>query len=282
MGRAVKGPVVSRLGERLHLQHGPIDLIIGCDPAAREAAFDAAVARFGSVLEELVAELPSLRVQGAAVRGVVARRMVAAVAPFAQFITPMAAVAGAVADEVLAAMRGAGPRRAYVNNGGDIALHLGPGQSFRAQIAGLDGAALGLVDVQAGQGIGGMATSGLGGRSLTMGIAQSVTVLAGSAAQADAAATLVANGVDLPGHSGIVRMRARDVVPDSDLGARLVVRSAGVLTGAEVDAALSHGAAEAQRMLDRGLIRAAILCLRDRVQVIGQPACFLERSAIHA
>ena len=39
------------------------------------------------------------------------------------FITPMAAVAGAVADEVLAALVGpAGSTRAYVNNGGDIAL----------------------------------------------------------------------------------------------------------------------------------------------------------------
>ena len=53
--------------------------------------------------------------------------MHAAVAPFAEesFITPMAAVAGAVADEILQAMRRAAPlARAYVNNGGDIALHL--------------------------------------------------------------------------------------------------------------------------------------------------------------
>jgi len=279
----VSGPVAARLGDRLHLQHGPIDLIIGCDPGARAAAFAAAMARFASVLGELVAERPALRVQGAAVQGPVARRMAAAVAPHRVFVTPMAAVAGAVADEVLAAMRAAAPvTRAYVNNGGDIALHLGPGHSFRARIAGLDGADLGLVDVQAGQGIGGMATSGLGGRSLTMGIAQSVTVLAPCAATADAAATLIANAVDVPGHPGIVRQRACDVVPDSDLGQHLVTRFVGGLTGAEVALALSGGAAEARRMQAAGVIHAAILCLRDRVEVAGHPAYFLERSAAHA
>ena len=42
-----------------------------------------------------------------------------------QFITPpWRAVAGAVADEVLQALvHGRGLKRAYVNNGGDIALY---------------------------------------------------------------------------------------------------------------------------------------------------------------
>ena len=39
------------------------------------------------------------------------------------FITPMVAVAGSVADYILDAM-GGGLDRAIVNNGGDIALHL--------------------------------------------------------------------------------------------------------------------------------------------------------------
>ena len=70
-------------GQTLHLQHGPIDLIIGAE-GAREAAFAAARARFETVLDELVAELPLLRREvGDWPAGVVARRMVSAVRPHA-------------------------------------------------------------------------------------------------------------------------------------------------------------------------------------------------------
>ena len=90
-----------------------------------------------TILDELCAELPLLRARSTPTsprpQGVVARRMAAAVAPFhaERFVTPMAAVAGAVAEEILAAMTEAAPlARAYVNNGGDIALHLAPDETF--------------------------------------------------------------------------------------------------------------------------------------------------------
>src|SRR5437762_337428 len=94
-------------GKRLHLQDGPIDLVIEAKGEVDEvrAAYDTAVRRFTGLLDELCEELPSLRqaVDPArcALNGVVARRMHAAVAPFAAeyFITPMAAVAGSVAEE---------------------------------------------------------------------------------------------------------------------------------------------------------------------------------------
>ena len=126
--------------------------------------------------------------------------MHAATAPFAdRFVTPMAAVAGAVADTVLAAIRTTpGIERAYVNNRGDIAIHLTPGQVIDIGVVPelrrpLATAALRL---RHGQGIGGVATSGWDGRSFSLGIADAVTVLAASAAEADAAATLIANAVD--------------------------------------------------------------------------------------
>src|SRR5882757_2820264 len=198
-------------GKRLHLQDGPIDLIIEANGEVTEvrAAYDAAAQRFTGLLDELCAELTILR-QAAdpvrcALKGVVARRMHAAVAPFAagHFITPMAAVAGSVAEEILSAMLDAARLdRAYVNNGGDIALHLTAGEQF----------AVGLVDrpdrhglmqtitVDAGDPIRGVATSGRHGRSFSLGIADAITVLAKTASQADAAATIIANAVDLPGH----------------------------------------------------------------------------------
>src|ERR1700743_1839016 len=104
-------------GKRLHLQDGPIDLIVeahGCQDHLR-AAYHAAIGRFTGLLDELCDELPLLRATAeparCALQGVVARRMHAAVAPFARdhFITPMAAVAGSVAEEVLGAMTQVAP-----------------------------------------------------------------------------------------------------------------------------------------------------------------------------
>lgn len=259
-------------GERLHLQHGPIDLIIGCD-GDRARGFDAACAAFEGVLERLVDELDLLRRGGwgaspqpGEVTGPVAQRMVRAVGRHEGFVTPMAAVAGSVADHVLAGMcMRADLRRAYVNNGGDIAIWLEAGERFRVAMAGSGGQ----VGIGGGDGIGGIATSGRGGRSLSRGIADAVTVLAADAAAADVAATLIANAVDLPGHGAIRREPANEVRPDSDLGAREVVVEVGALDADEVARALERGAALAEEMRDKGLIRGAALALRGEIRIAG-------------
>ena len=159
---------------RLHLQHGPIDLLIMAEARAdgpSHSAYRAARDRFRTMLDEIVSELPLLRKPlGMIPRGDIARRMHGACTAVAQgdFVTPMAAVAGAVADGVLSAMIAATPlARAYVNNGGDIALHLAPGADYRVAIAGLDGHMTGQIMLRAGDGIGGIAPSGQGGRSLS-------------------------------------------------------------------------------------------------------------------
>jgi len=183
----------------------------------------------------------------------------------------MAAVAGAVAEEILAAMLAAGPlERAYVNNGGDIALHLAGGQHFDVLLAGLDGADLGRVRIDAGSPVRGIATSGRGGRSLSLGIADSVTVLARNAAAADVAATLIANAVDLPGHPAVTRRKASDIQPDSDLGDRLVATACAPLTTAEIGRALDRGAAEAEALLAAGLIAGAALFLQGEARAVGK------------
>ncbi|MBO9446776.1 UPF0280 family protein [Ruegeria sp. R14_0] len=253
-------------GRRLHLQHGPIDLIVEAE-GAREIAFEAAKARFQTILQGLVDELALLKTPMAPDSpyplGPVARRMDTAVRPHSSvFVTRMAAVAGAVADEVLAAMVQAAPLvRASVNNGGDIAMHLGPGQKFHLAMSDLDGHDLGRIAISAGDGIGGIATSGRGGRSLSLGIADSVTVLARTAAMADVAATLIANEVDLPGHPAIARRPAQELRDDSDLAALLVPVSIGPLSAGDIEKALSCGLNIAKDMQARGLITAAHLSL---------------------
>jgi ApbE superfamily uncharacterized protein (UPF0280 family) len=115
----------------------------------------------------------------------------------------------------------------------------------------------------------GVATSGRHGRSFSLGIADAVTVLARTAAQADAAATIVANAVDLPGHPAIIRQPARDIQPDSDLGARLVTRDVGPLDDNEITDALAAGEGRAQQLLAAGLIEGAVLQVCGKLRILG-------------
>ena len=279
-------------GKRLHLQDGPIDLIIEArgDETNVRAAHDAAVRRFTGLLDELCAELPLLRAAAdpahCLLQGTVARRMHAAVALFASdhFITPMAAVAGAVAEEILGAMlRNAQLHHAYVNNGGDIALHLGESEHFVIGLAERPDAPglMRTMIVRHDDASRGVATSGRYGRSFSLGIADAVTVLARTAAQADAAATIIANAVDLPGHPAVIRRPADELQPDSDLGARLVTRDVGPLENDEVDEALAAGARSAGKLLAAGLIEGAALRLLGETVVIGTRSQMPRSPPIH-
>jgi len=283
-------------GKRLHLQDGPIDLIVEVrgNPANRRAAYAAAIGRFTGLLDELCDELALLRTTAdpmrCALQGTVARRMHAAVMPFAadHFITPMAAVAGSVAEEILAAMiRAARLDRAYVNNGGDIALHLTDGEAFTVGLIDRPDrcGVMRTAEIRADDPTRGIATSGWRGRSFSLGIADAVTVMAKTAAQADAAATIIANAVDLPGHPAITRCSANELQPDSDLGSRLVTRDVGFLTPFEIAAALDAGDAKARQLLGHSLIEAAALHLKGEIRVIGLPsgsANVLHRSPLAA
>ncbi len=283
-------------GKRLHLNHGPIDLIVEAfgSPSEMQAAYGQAARRFQTILDELVEELPLLRSPAALVpRGfssVAAQRMEVAVAPFAtKFITPMAAVAGSIADEVLVAMLdGRTLQKAYVNNGGDIALHLTPGQTMSLAVAGTGHGFADRLVIRAEDRSRGVATSGWRGRSFSLGIADAVTVLAGNGAAADAAATLIANAVDLPGHPAVFRVPACELSPDSDLGEKLVTQGVGRLSDSEIAHALDHGLALAEDFRRRGLIEAAALFLNGQTRFSGQiatialPTGIKEREIAHA
>jgi len=299
---------------RWHFQHGPIDLVIGADgdADALAAAHTAAWQRFETVLTELVAELPLLRrpVRGPCpLQGVIARRMWWACHPFhSVYITPMAAVAGAVAQELIAAYAREGVRRAWINNGGDIALHLADGKSVNVGVVsdisqhglqapfGLslskppstssgrtDARATGRPDphdldgsftVDASMPVRGIATSGWRGRSFSLGIADSVTVLAATAAEADAAATVIANAVDVP-DAGIHRRPASECKDDSDLGDIPVTVDVEPLAPAQVQRALEAGAARAMALQRSGSIWCAMLVCQGQwrlVEPLSSPA----------
>lgn len=265
-------------GRRRHFHHGPIDLVLEAfgPPAEVAAAYAQAWERFRVILEELVAELPALRTPlgptAPPLAGTVARRMREACLPHHGIhVTPMAAVAGAVAEVVLKAMIvGRRLERAYVNDGGDIAFYLAPGYSLTTGLVTLGErpAFDGFSRIEAAGPVRGIAGSGWRGRSLSLGIADSVTVLARGAPEADVAATLIANVVDID-DPAVRRAPASSLDPDSDLGERLVTIEVGSLPPEKVGRALDRGLAAAAEMRRRSLIVDACLILQGEARALG-------------
>ena len=281
---------------RWHFQHGPIDIVLQLDgdSNACEHALQTAWQRFETILPELVRELPALRrpvdeLHDHRFESVVARRMHQAASELAWasadgFITPMAAVAGSVAQEVLQALALPGVGRAYVNNGGDIALHLQRGEwrigvvSQLAQALAADAASALVTDgqfvISAAMPVRGVATSGWSGRSFSFGVADSVTVLADTAAQADVAATLIANAVTIQ-HPGIQRRPANSLRDDTDLGDRMVTVDVPSLPPALIQDALQLGLDCARGLQARGQLHAAYLCCQGQVAVTPVLECLV-------
>lgn len=270
---------------RWHLQHGPMDIIIGAtgNVLALKNAHDQAWNRFKDVLQELVQELPLLRrpVQGSCpVQGPIARRMWLACQPYQKgFITPMAAVAGSVAQELLQFYKAEGVKRTWINNGGDIAIHLATNESVRvglyADLEKFNAGQLqhgievdGQFEIRSDSAVRGVATSGWRGRSFSLGIADSVTVLARTAAEADAAATVIANAVNVEDWR-IARRPACDIKDDSDLGNTLVTVGVPPLEAGLVQQALAAGLACAVALRAQGLICSAVLVCQNQCMTTG-------------
>ena len=269
---------------RLHLQHGPIDIIAHVDAPeeVRKRLYTSASNRFSTVLVELVAEMDLLKQPWSAdlpdPKGGIAQKMCFAVQGSGIFVTPMAAVAGAVADEVLEAMlyeaKNPDPcleeiQRMYVNNGGDIAFWLNAGESFSIGVVDNPGIPElnARVSLAYESPVRGIATSGWRGRSQSLGIADAVTVLAGSAAIADAAATLIANDVNVD-YPGILKRPASEVKDESDLGMLPVTVDVPPLPVDQISEALKRGAQTAGNFIRTGKIEAAYLSLQKQTLVV--------------
>ena len=269
---------------RLHLQHGPIDLILHVDASEeiRKRLYSTAKKRFSTVLQELVVEMDLLKQPWSAdlpdPKGGIAQKMCFAVRGSDIFVTPMASVAGAVADEVLEAMlyeaKNPDPcleeiQRMYVNNGGDIAFWLNAGESFSIGVVDNPGIPElnARVSLAYESPVRGIATSGWRGRSLSLGIADAVTVLACSAATADAAATLIANDVNVD-YPGILKRPASEVKDESDLGMLPVTVDVPPLPVDQISEALKRGAQTAGNFIRTGKIEAAYLSLQKQTLVV--------------
>jgi ApbE superfamily uncharacterized protein (UPF0280 family) len=270
--------------DRLHLQHGPIDLILHVEASEsiRKRLYSAVGKRFHTVLEELVTEMELLKLpwnsNQSEPKGSIAQKMFGAVSDSTVFLTPMVAVAGAVADEMLETMilEAQIPdsclehiSRVYVNNGGDIAFWLNSGELFSIGV--VDNPEIPKLNTKVNLAyespVRGIATSGWRGRSLSLGIADAVTVLAKSATDADVAATLIANevNVDFP---GIEKRPASEVKDESDLGMIPVTVHVPDLPEDKIFLALEQGAKTARRFIKAEKITAAYLSLQKQRIII--------------
>lgn len=263
-------------GKRLHLQHGPIDIIAQAfgDQAEVGKAYELAADYFQNVLEAVVNDLALLKRPvgdiDPAKLGAIGQRMYQVAFKFngGHYVTPMAGVAGTISDGVIAAMSvGSDLQKIYVNNGGDIAFRVKESESFTAGIVNnLDRPELnGTVVLSQSDDVAGVATSGWRGRSQSMGIADAVTVLAKSAADADVAATLIAGDVWVE-DPAVHQRRAIDEDEHSDLGAHLITTEVGAISFFKKQQALERGLQTAANFMQRGLIRGAYLSLQGETR----------------
>ncbi|HTY24151.1 MAG TPA: FAD:protein FMN transferase [Desulfomonilaceae bacterium] len=192
-------------------------------------------------------------------------------------LTPMAAVAGTIADATADFLSNSGLTRVVVNNGGDVALRMEEEEKVSVGIR---------PDVNRPRishriiltpemAVGGVCTSGLGGRSFTRGIASAATVFAHRSDIADAAATAVANATYVK--SPAVHRRLADAVdPDTDLKGVEVTTRVGALACSEIELALEQGIARAEELVKRGLIKGACVTVKSRMRCTESISALLE------
>lgn len=197
----------------------------------------------------------------------VVRRMIEATKKMEEpDLTPLAAVAGAASDMVADFIFRKGGTKIIVDNGGDIAIRLREGEVARVGVkTEIDAAQPTYVmSIDSTMGIGGVATSGLGGRSFTKGIASAATVLSSTAALSDAAATVIGNFSNVE-DANIVRSLAEKIYPDTDIAGEWVTVKVGNLSQGKIEEALKNGLSEAYSICEKGWIKGALIALQDKV-----------------
>ena len=177
-------------------------------------------------------------------------------------LTPMAAVAGTIADAVADWLFEQGLTRVIVDNGGDIAIRLARGETATVGVRPQVTSPLisHVIHLDSGRSTWGVTTSGMGGRSFTRGIASAVTVLAADASVADAAATAVANACFVE-DKGIIQLPAENIDPNSDLAGINVTTEVAPLSAESIRMAVGNARHKAENLFQKGLIIGAFIAL---------------------
>ena len=250
---------------RLFLQHGPINIVLEAFGIDKNLAYRNVKKYFETILDELVLDLELLKkevVLNRKFNNKISQSMQDATERFAPtFITPMAAVAGSIADNILRVLiNDTNLEKAYVNNGGDVSFYLNENQIIKSSLAAIPNI---IAEIKYKDKSRGIATSGWRGKSFSRGIADSVTVLAKNAALADAAATMIGNAVDIYNHPKIKKRPANEMYEDSDLKNLLITIEVGILTKVEIKEALKNGYQTALQYIQKDLINSALIQLSE-------------------
>lgn len=257
--------LIKEKDNRLFLNHGPIDIVLEAFGKDKPLAYEKAKKYFSTLLNELVLDMDLLKKEVVPHRNFnnkISQSMQNATEKFyPNFITPMAAVAGSVADNILNVLvKDTKLEKAYVNNGGDVSFYLTENQTVKSSLASIPNI---IAEIDYKDKSRGIATSGWRGRSFSLGIADSVTVLADNAAMADAAATMIANSVNIKNHPLIIKKPAEEIYEDSDLKNLMVTVEVGDLKQSEIEDALRNGNEVGKTYLENGLINSALIELHN-------------------
>ncbi|HPP07105.1 MAG TPA: hypothetical protein PLW88_07010 [Syntrophorhabdaceae bacterium] len=223
-----------------------LQLIGGCLPVLKQKAYR--IKRFQ--------KLPSI-----------AKNMIEAVKEVDEkTLTPMAAVAGAVSDEIKRYLKDDGFDFISVNNGGDISIfNEDLEKSIKISIGHINKNThtpyllniKGIKDY-------GIATSGLGGRSLTLGLAEIGTVIANTSAIADAAATFICNKTNVDSKH-VLREKAYIIDPTTDIPEEYVTLNIDKLNQEEANNALQNGLNIASILKEQKKIIDALIYLKGNM-----------------
>jgi ApbE superfamily uncharacterized protein (UPF0280 family) len=250
---------------RLFLRHGPINIVLEAIGIDKDLAYQNVKGYFETLLEQLVLDMELLKeevVFNRKFNNKISQSMQDATERYSPaFITPMAAVAGSIADNILRVLiNNTNLEKAYVNNGGDVSFYLNKNQIMKTSLAAIPNM---IAEIKYKDKSRGIATSGWRGKSFSRGIADSVTVLADNAAMADAAATMIGNAVDIYNHPKIKKQPANEMYEDSDLKNLLITVEVGLLTKVEIKEALKNGYQTALQYIDKDLINTALIQLSE-------------------
>lgn len=256
-------------GRAVLAEHGPLRLVIQAFSGEKPEIKFATEAAYYSFdcLARVAGEMPLLRQRHplllVTAQDEIANTMIESVRRIGdEDLTPMAAVAGTIADFVADYLFRDTVTRVIVDNGGDIAIRLQPGEvvrvGFRPVISSQEISHL--IRIDARNLSWGVNTSGLGGRSLTRGIASGVTAFAETSSLADAAATAIANSC-FSDDDNILQVPANTLDPNTDLGHTLVTLSAVGISAKTEGKSLENGLKKAEQLMKKGAIRGAVIAV---------------------
>ena len=258
--------------DKLFIENGPTNIIAEAFSSEKMEIYDLICEYSSKFLKDLSLEIETLKKptsQKNIFVSEIANKMFESTQLFLpNFITPMASVAGSISELLLLkVLEKFDVNKIYINNGGDISLYINKNEKFNFSIGGETSFVVEYADTNS---FGGIATSGWKGRSFSMGIADSVTVIAEKASVADAAATIIGNYIDLKNSNKVKKIVANNLYEETDLNDKLITESVENLTENEIRRAMSKGRNISEHYISKNLIKSVIINLQNKILILGQ------------